>query len=481
MTQKQITANQYQQERISHWDHVSRKMDHWRGLGQPYQKLLSHYYKLLIPAGLNILEIGCGQGDLLAALNPSLGVGVDFSGEMIQRAAACHPQLHFIHADAHEVSLEQQFDIIILSDLANDLWDVQAVLEKLATLSHPRTRLIINTYSRLWQFPLKAAQQLGLSKPNLEQNWLTVEDIINLLRLTGFEFIRHSQEILIPFSLPLISGFANRVLVKIWPFSLFALTHFLVARPARQSEPRTTDQESSVSVIVPARNEAGNIEAIFQRVPEMGAGTELIFVEGGSSDNTYAVIEAAMAQNPSRRCRLLQQHGRGKGDAVQLGFSEASGDILTILDADLTVPPEDLPRFYEALIARKAEFVNGVRLVYPMEGEAMRLLNLIGNKFFSLAFSWLLGQPIKDTLCGTKALWKADYNQITANRTYFGNFDPFGDFDLLFGAAKLSLKIVDLPIRYRKRNYGSTNIHRWQHGWLLLRMVLFAAKRIKFI
>jgi glycosyltransferase involved in cell wall biosynthesis len=166
---------------------------------------------------------------------------------------------------------------------------------------------------------------------------------------------------------------------------------------------------------------------------------------------------------------------------VRLGFQHAQGDILMILDADLTVPPEDLPRFYNALYKGRAEFINGVRLVYPMEKEAMRFLNLLGNKFFSLVFSWLLGQPIKDTLCGTKALWKTDYERIAANRSYFGDFDPFGDFDLLFGAAKLNLKIIEVPIRYRERTYGTTNISRWKHGWLLLRMVFFALRRIKFV
>jgi glycosyltransferase involved in cell wall biosynthesis len=236
-----------------------------------------------------------------------------------------------------------------------------------------------------------------------------------------------------------------------------------------------------VSVVVPARNEAGNIPEIFRRVPEMGKGTELIFVEGHSNDGTYEAIEKAMADHPERLCKLFQQTGIGKGDAVRLAFAQANGDILMILDADLTVPPEDLPRFYEALCSEKAEFVNGVRLVYPMGEKAMRFFNLLSNKFFSMAFSWLLGQPVKDTLCGTKVLTRESYLKIANNRAYFGDFDPFGDFDLLFGAAKLNLKIVDLPIRYQDRTYGTTNIQRWKHGWLLLKMVLFAAKRIKFI
>jgi glycosyltransferase involved in cell wall biosynthesis len=280
---------------------------------------------------------------------------------------------------------------------------------------------------------------------------------------------------------PLLSGLANRALVKLWPFSLAALTNFVIARPASLAARTTFAEQPLVSVIVPARNEAGNIESIFARVPEMGQGTELVFVEGHSEDDTYQAIERAIAKHPKRRARLLKQEGRGKGDAVRLGFANAGGEILMILDADLTVPPEDLPRFYDALVSRRGEFVNGVRLVYPMEHQAMRFLNLLGNKFFSIVFSWLVGQPIKDTLCGTKALWKRDYDLIAANRAYFGDFDPFGDFDLLFGSTKLNLKIVDLPIRYRERTYGATNINRWQHGWLIARMVVFAARRIKFV
>jgi glycosyltransferase involved in cell wall biosynthesis len=318
-----------------------------------------------------------------------------------------------------------------------------------------------------------------LAKPTLYQNWLTPDDITNLLNLSGFEVIRSWPEMLWPFATPFVSEFINQGLVKLWPFNILAMTNFVLARP--QPEPKNLLHMPRVSVIVPARNEAGNIRHIFSRTPEMGAGTELVFVEGHSKDDTFAAIEREMAAHPERQCQLHRQTGTGKGDAVRLGFEKATGEILMILDADLTVPPEDLPRFFAALQSGRGEFINGVRLIYPMENDAMRFLNLLGNKFFSLAFSWLLGQPIKDTLCGTKVLWKSDYEKIVANRSYFGDFDPFGDFDLIFGAAKLNLKIVDLPIRYRARTYGTTNIERWKHGWLLLRMVLFAAWRIKFI
>jgi SAM-dependent methyltransferase len=468
------TARAYQQERIAHWDAIARKRDSWQGLGGWYHRRLETIYRFHVSPHQNVLEIGCAEGDLLAALQPARGVGIDFSTEMIERAKKKHPNLEFICADAHDLSdIRETFDVIILSDLVNDLWDVQRVFEQIRRLCTARTRIILNFYSRIWQLPLNLARSLNLAGRTLYQNWLTRDDVTGLLRLADFEPIRTTQEILWP--LPL-GGFANRFLVRLWPFAELALSNFMIARPMPQRAP-----DATVSIIIPARNESGNIKAIFERLPRMGLETELIFVEGHSRDDTYAAIEREMAAHPEIPSLLLRQTGVGKADAVRLGFSKARGDVLMILDADLTVPPEDLPRFYEALISGKGEFINGVRLVYPMEKEAMRPLNFLGNKFFSLAFSWLLGQSIKDTLCGTKVLWKRDYEQIAANRYYFGDFDPFGDYDLIFGAAKLNRKIIDLPVRYRERTYGSTNISRWKHGLLLLRMVLFAARRIKFV
>ena len=471
--------SKYQQERVRHWTEVARKVETWEGYGAYYHRRLVEIYQSLVAPGQSVLELGCARGDLLAALRPASGIGVDFSEEMIHAARRRHPNLRFVHADVHELNLAEKFDVIILSDLVNDLWDVQTVLKRVSQQATPRSRIIINCYSRVWEPVLKTAQWLNLATLTLYQNWLTVEDITSLLGLADCEVIKRSEEILLPLPIPGLTGLFNRFMVKLWPLKHLALTNVIVAR----ARPRTAElsKQPTVSVIVPARNEAGNIPDIFERTPEMGTGTELVFVEGHSRDNTYTAIEGAMAVHPERNCQLLRQTGVGKGDAVRLGFARAKGEVLMILDADLTVPPEDLPRFYEALQSGKGEFINGVRLVYPMEKQAMRFLNLLGNKFFSLAFSSLLGQPIKDTLCGTKVLWKRDYEAIAANRACFGDFDPFGDFDLIFGAVKLNLKITDLPIRYRERVYGTTNIQRWKHGWLLLKMVSFAARRIKFV
>jgi hypothetical protein len=360
------------------------------------------------------------------------------------------------------------------------------VLEALRPCIHSGTRLVLNFYSRLWEIPRRVAETLRIARPQLGQNWLTVPDVENLLYLAGFETIQTRPEVLWPMRTPGIDSLANRYLVKMWPWNIFALAHFLVARPAPQP---ASGPEPRVTVVVPARNEAGNISHILDRVPELGGGTELIFVEGNSTDDTYAAIEREIArrQGDSARypqgctAKLFRQTGKGKGDAVRLGYANATGEVLMILDADMTVPPEDLPRFYDAWRSGKGEYINGVRLVYPMEDRAMRFFNLVGNKFFSLAFSWLLNQSIKDTLCGTKVMSRAHYEVIARNRAYFGEIDPFGDFDLIFGAAKYNLKMVDLPIRYAERVYGDTNIQRWRHGMILLRMVILAMRRIKFI
>jgi SAM-dependent methyltransferase len=475
------TKQKYQKLHITHWDSVSDHKQNVKRIGAFYQKLIEKYYQFLIPSGLRVLEVGCGHGDLLASIKPAYGVGIDFSEAMIRAARSRHPQLYLIQADAHEIPISAKFDVIILSDIINDLWDVQTVFENLQKLSHQRTRLILNFYNNLWRIPLSVVQRLGLGAELLEQNWFAPNDVINLLQLSGFEIINLRTRILFPLQAALLSVFFNKFLVNFPPFQWFALTCFLVARPGPVSEAIYPENSPSVSVIVAARNEAGNIENIFQRVPLIGSKTEIIFIEGGSTDNTYAIIDETIKKYPDKEVALYRQKGKGKGDAVRLGFEKASGDILIILDADLTVPPEDLIRFYNAIISNKGEFINGVRLVYPMEDKAMRFFNILGNKFFSLAFSWLLGQPIKDTLCGTKVILKKDYELLAANRHYFGDFDPFGDFDLLFGAAKMNLKIVEMPVRYRSRLFGETNISRWRHGWLLLKMVVFAALRIKFI
>jgi SAM-dependent methyltransferase len=444
-----------------------------------YRRCLARVYNLLIPADARVLEVGCGGGDLLARLEARDVTGLDLSTRQIAAARARVPHGRF-EVQAGETldpaTLGGLYDVIIISDTLNQAADVQQLFARLHLVSHPRTRLVVNFQNSLWRPLLSLAELIGLKTRQPENSWLASSDVLNLLQLSGWSTVTRTGRILLPFEALGVGPLINRWLAPLLQW--FCLTVFITARRegARAADPAAL----RVSVVIPARNEAGNIAAAVERVPAMGAGVELIFVEGHSRDNTWEEIQRVAAAHPEKDIRCLRQTGRGKGDAVRAGFASATGDVLMILDADLTMPPEELPKFLDVIARDRADFANGVRLVYPMEGRAMRFLNLCANKAFGLIFTWLIGQPVKDTLCGTKVLRREDYERIAAGRAHFGDFDPFGDFDLLFGAARLGLRIADVPIRYRDRTYGETNIQRWRHGWLLLRMVLFAARKLRF-
>ncbi|MDX1959306.1 MAG: glycosyltransferase family 2 protein [Leptospiraceae bacterium] len=374
---------------------------------------------------------------------------------------------------------KENFQYILLNSTIHLERDIQDFLNKVYLISHPDTRIIITYFSNVWRPFLKLATLLGLRRKTEESNWIAHEDLENLLILSSMEKVKRESKFLFPMHLLFIGEFINRFISPLPFFNLFNLVNILIARPIHSNN---TLKKPSVSIVVPARNESGNIENILKRVPKMGPDDELIFVEGNSTDDTWEkILEITPKYKKKHKIIIAKQDGKGKGDAVRKGFSLATKEILMILDADLTVTPEDLPRFYEAISKGKGEFINGSRLVYPMEKEAMRFFNLLGNKFFALSFSFVLGQRFKDTLCGTKVLTRENYLRIVKNRSFFGDFDPFGDFDLLFGASRFCLKIIEVPITYRERTYGTTNISRWKHGSILLAMLLFAARKIKFL
>jgi SAM-dependent methyltransferase len=438
------------------------------------------YVRFLVPAGSRVLELGCGIGDLLASLEASYGLGVDFSPAMIDVARRRHPTLDFRLGDveSHDVidQIDGPFDAIILSDLIGALDDCEATLSRLHRLCSRDTRLIIAYHSPLWAPLLRLGERTGQKMPDEPQNFLSLQDIANLCDLAGFELIKRDCRQILPRRLFGVGHAINRHVGTLPGVRLLALRNYLVARSLRRAG---DDPPRSVSVIIPCRNERGNIEPAVRRLPAMADRMEIIFVEGHSRDDTLAEIHRVAAAHPQIDIKVLVQDGIGKADAVFKGFDRASGDVLMILDADLTMPPEQLPKFWQALASGKAEFVNGSRLVYPLEDDSMRFLNHLANRAFSLLFTWLLNQRFTDTLCGTKALSRDNYRRLKANRSFFGDFDPFGDFDLIFGASRLNLKTVEIPIRYRSRAYGTTQIARFRHGLILLRMVLFAYRKLK--
>lgn len=463
-------------------DRLAPERHEWIRRSAAFHDQDRRYMRFLVGPGQRVLDLGCGTGDLLAALRPSEGVGVDISAEMIRIAKQKYPQLQFHVGDVEDPAilerLDGPFDVIVLSDTVGTLDDCQSTLAHLHQLCTPSTRVILSYFSHLWWPALSLAQRVGRQMPQPEQNRLSISELEAMLDLAGFERVRTDRRQVVPVRAGGLGPWVNRFVGTLPGVRRLALRSYVVARP---QEHVAAPAAPSVSVVVPCRNEAGNIAAAVERIPQMGSHVEIVFVEGHSRDGTWAEIERVVAAHPEQDIRAVRQGGAGKGDAVRMGFAAATGDILMILDADLTTPPEDLPKFYGAIVSGKGELVMGSRLVYPLEKDAMRTLNMMGNRVFSLLFTWLLNQPITDTLCGTKVLTRSDYERIRDNRDYFGDFDPFGDFDLIFGAAKLNLRILEIPVRYRARVYGSTQISRFRHGWLLMRMVAIAHRKLKAV
>jgi SAM-dependent methyltransferase len=465
------------QHLLDYFEALAPTRDDWKRRNWYYHDSLKRLMQFFIPRGVSVLEIGSGTGDLLAAVAPHYGMGVDISPQMIDIARRKYPLFTWQVEDAEHLALQERFDYIIMSDLIGFVDDIEKVFSNVRNVSHTKTKVVVTCYNYAWEPIIHLAEMCGFKDRQPIQNWISLKDIENMFLLAGFEVIKRGGMMLMPVWIPFVSKTFNKMVAHLPIMWRFSLVQYAVARPLVQHR-----REYSVSVIIPARNEKGNIERAVKDMPRFGRTQEIIFVEGHSRDRTLEEIKrVAEAYASTHTIRWAVQEGEGKGDAVRKGFAMAEGEILMILDADLTVRPEDLLKFYEALASGRGEFINGSRLVYPLEKDSMRILNIAGNKCFSVIFSWLLDQRIKDTLCGTKTLFKEDYEKIVSGRSYFGEFDPFGDFDLLLGAAKLNLKIIEVPVRYQARVYGKTNIQRWKHGWLLLKMAWFALWKIKFI
>jgi len=445
-----------------------------------FRRQIARLHARFIPPGERVLEWGCGVGDLLAALKPAEGLGLDADADHIAAARRRHPgkNCEFREGRLPDRKVEGEWDHIVLNYLPGYLTDVQEALKTLRLNSHPRTRLYISSLNNVWYPLIKAGAGTGAVVKRDYWNWLSSRDLANLLDLAGWEVILSRSEQLFPFDIPLLDGFFNRFLVRLPLLQSLGMSVFLVARPkVRFSAPEKT----SLSVVVPMRNEEGNVAAALSRIPVLGRETEVVFVEGNSKDKTWEVLQKAVAEYKGPlKLKLARQPGKGKWDAVRHGFAQATGDVFVIQDGDLTAPPEDLPKFFEVLCAGTAEFANGSRLVYPMENQAMRFLNMLGNHFFANALSFVLSQRIKDSLCGTKMMARSDYERLLKRLPELGDFDPFGDFNLLFGSALMGLRIRDVPVRYKNRTYGETNISRFAHGWLLLKMTFFGMRKIRF-
>jgi hypothetical protein len=460
----------------------SRELEKWRNRNLYYYRDLEKFYCFIVQPQTQVFEVGSGLGYLLATVQPEYGLGIDINTSAVEGASQQFSQLTFDVEDAEHFQPHQVFDYVLMANTLSYIQDVPKTLQNIQKSCDASTRLVLTFHNPAWEVILKFATLVKQRMPLPPLNWLSFRDIENLLNLAGFEVISHSKRLLFPKYIPVLSELINRFLAPLPGLNQLCLSECIVARkyPSPDSI-QNNIREKTCSVIVPARNEAGNIESCITRMPRLGKHTEIIFVEGHSRDNTWEEIQRVQALYGEQwDIKICQQTGKGKGNAVRQGFEMAQGDVLMILDSDLTVRPEDLVHFFEAIASGYCELANGCRLIYPVSSDAMPPLNRMANRFFAWLLSYLLNTRIKDSLCGTKAISKENYQKLVTNRSYFGDFDPFGDFDLLFGAAKLGLKIKDIPVRYFPREYGRSNIQHFTEGLNLLKMCLYAAKKMKF-
>ena len=443
----------------------------WMERRSYFYSLMRQALSFFVESGERVLSVRCQDGWMLEAVEPREGVGLEITGELVEVATKQHPRFRYEVGFADTFQLQGEFDAIIVADPGETV-DLHQEFENLRRCCHRGTRLCVYGYNSLWQAPLELAEQLGLKMPQPEQNWLTEFDFRNLLELAGLEVIKVHYAALLPFRVPLVSWFCNNVLAHVPGLRRLCLIHFIIARPVPESG---SASDLSVSVVVPCRNEEGNIEAAVQRIPALGSQTEIIFCDDQSTDNTRAEIERMMRAHPEKNIRLVEGPGICKAKNVWAGFDAAKNDILMILDADLTVMPEALPGFLDAIASNRGEFINGSRLVYPIPREAMKVTNRAGNVVFSWLFSLLLGQRIKDTLCGTKVLRREDWLRMRKYVDYWGVSDRWGDYDLLLGAAKLNLRIVDLPVHYQERVAGVSKMTRVLHNAKIMLAIMWKA------
>jgi SAM-dependent methyltransferase len=456
-------------------DSIAEKRDRWIERNRYYYGCIKRMLRFIVEPGKRILEVRCQTGGLLESVEPSFGVGVEISEKLVEVARKNHPDLNFICTDPEDLVLGEKFDYVIFGHIF-DTVDILAALDRVKAHCAQSTRIVIINYNHFWEPVLELASSIGLRSPYIEPNWVSTEDVNRFLILSGFTPLRTHRILLFPKYIPLVSAFLNEFVAKLPGLRKLCMIQAIVARP----KPVAHDEnETSVSIIVPCRNEKGNVQAAVERIPEMGRHTEIIFCDDKSTDGTADEVRRMQQLYPHRDIRLLDGPGICKAENVWTGFRGAKGDVLMILDADLSVMPEELPLFFKAMVGNTGEFVNGSRLVYPVPKTAMKFFNQAGNKVFGIVFSYLLNQRFKDTLCGTKALWRRDWLKIENELGSWGIRDLWGDYELIFGAWKLHLEIVEMPVHYQERTYGVTKMTRvFWNGVRMLRICHSAWQRL---
>ena len=484
MTLEIFPKKKHLQKIKGHFNLMAKKRENWIKKSKYFHNEDLRVIKEIIPIDSNVLEIGCGNGNLIGNLDVRQSIGIDISDKLIDSAMNKFSRVKFFCSDI--ISFRKKFisptkfDFIIISDTIGYFNDIQKTLESIHDFCKPETRIVISYFSPIWQPILSLAEKIGLKMPDLNPPLFASSDLKNFVEVSGYQTIKLEKKIILPLKLFGIERIVNRFIANLPIINHLCLRQYLICRSLKVIK---KNQFKSASIIIPCRNEFGNIRAGLKRIESFCKKMEVIFVEGNSSDDTWNEIKKVMKEDEFKKknfiIRALKQEGSGKKNAVFKGFDNAKYEVLMILDGDLTVKPEELSKFWDKISSGEAEFINGTRLIYPMEDNAMRFLNYIANKIFSYLFSWILGQRYTDTLCGTKIISKKNYLRAKSFTKDLEKLDPFGDFFFIFSSLRLNLKMIEIPVRYKARKYGETQISRFRDGFKLIKMFFITFFKFK--
>ena len=454
----------------NHFDEIASNYDYWKEKNSYYYDTIKTFVSRIIPPESSVLEVGCGTGEILDIVQPVRGVGIDISAKMVELAKQKFPQHTFIHSPIEDLQIDEKFDFIILVDVADHVYDIMDVFGVLYRFCKPTTRIILTTINPWWDPILMFMEKIGAKMPEGPHNFVEKGNLAKILELMDFSVSYSGYMLLFPKKIPFLSFLVNALGTRTWGLKKLSSMQYMLIQPSVKNE---TDLGMGCSVVIPCHNEQDNIEDAVRRIPKMGRETEIIVVNDGSTDHTAQKVKEL--QGEIKNLKLIDYSpNRGKGYAVKKGFEDASQEILMILDADISTLPEELPRFFHPLNKGMCQFVNGTRMVYPMENQSMRILNLFGNKIFGFIMSFITQQNLTDTLCGTKALYKSDFKRIQ------WGLDKWGDFDLLFSAAKRGSRIMEVPVHYMSRKSGESKMKSFRHGLHLLRACFLGFKELVF-
>lgn len=377
--------------------------------------------------------------------------------------------LDFLNVDTNEdlnkiLINNTKYDCIVLSDMFEVNDDILGLLKLLKKNLNNDGTILLTSITPIWDGVLSILEMLNLKNKSKKRSYIHLNKLSAVLDTINFQITGKRTRQYFPFKLFYFGNIINNFLEIILYFFNFGIRSYFTIK---EIEDTAEKDVLSKTIIVPAKNEEGNLNELINRIPYLGNNVEVIISCGISNDNTLGMAKSLKSDNFI--IKVIEQTSKGKANAVWEACEQSSNDLIAILDADLSVDPEELSSFFELIETKKCDFVNGTRLIYSMEKGSMRFINNFGNRLFQYVVSKIIRLPLTDSLCGTKVFKKNLYEKIKKWQSVVKIKDPFGDFDLLFAAAYSSQKIVEYPIHYRARKYGTTQIRRFKDGFKLIK------------